>query len=175
MMAHGVHDGALLIHHIIVIQYMLAPDVIPLLHTLLGALNNLIHEAVLHGFTLLHAESIHDLGHALAAAEVAHEVVFEGEKELGGAGIALSRTATAKLSVNSASFVAFRPQNEKTSQISHPFAQFDIGTATRHVGGYGYGGALSGKGNDFSLALVIFCVEHLMWYFRHFEHTRQRL
>ena len=102
IIAHGVHDHTLLVHHVIVVQHVLAPHVVALLHALLGTFDDAVHERVLHGLALLHAEAVHHLGHALAAAEIAHQVILEREEELRTAGVALAGATTAQLAVNTA-------------------------------------------------------------------------
>lgn len=50
-------------------------------------------------------------------------------------------------------------------------AKHNVGSASRHVGGDGYGAELACLRNYFSLALVILCVEHIVLYaflFKHF-------
>ncbi len=160
--AQAVDDGALLVHDVVVVEHVLAPHVVALFDALLRPLDDLVHEAVLDGFAFFHAEAVHHLGHALAAAEVAHEVVFEGEEELGRARVALAGAAAAQLAVDAARFVALGAEHEEAAELGHAFAQLDVRAASRHVGGDGDGAALAGEGDDLGFPLVVLGVEHLM-------------
>jgi hypothetical protein len=73
---------------------------------LLGLLDAIGDHARLDGHPLFHAKTL-EQGRDPLAGEDAHEVVFEGEIEARGAGIALTSGASAKLVVDASGFVAF--------------------------------------------------------------------
>ena len=105
----AVEDGApqrvdrlaLLVHHVVVLEEVLAGLEVAPLDLLLRALDRLRHHPVLDGNALLHAEALHP-GHQALAAEDAHQVVLEREVEARRAGIALAAGAAAELVVDAA-------------------------------------------------------------------------
>ena len=54
----------------------------------------------------------------------------------------------------------FRSQDMKTSEFPYAFAQLDIRSASGHIGGNGHGLCLTGPGDNLSLPLVMFGIEH---------------
>src|SRR5262249_3720220 len=76
--ADAVDDLALLVHHVVILEQVLADLEVPRLHALLGGADGARHQLVLDGLALLHAEAIHDALDALGA-EDAQEVVLERE------------------------------------------------------------------------------------------------
>ena len=92
-------------------------------------------------------------------AEDAHEVVFQGQVEAGGAGVALAAGAAAQLVVDAAGLVALGAQDVEAAQFHHAFAQDDVGAPAGHVGGDGHHALLPGLGHDLGLFLVLLGVE----------------
>ena len=130
---------------------------------------------MLEGFAIFHAEALHHRRHAVGGGEVAHEVVLEGDEELGAAGIALSRATAAELAVHAAGLVALRADDEKAADFRDALAELDVGAAACHVGGDGDGAGLAGLGNDFRFLLVEFRVEDGVRDLRALEHPGERL
>src|SRR5437773_563579 len=62
---HAVDDLALLVHHVVVLEEMLADLVVVRLHALLRRRDRARHELVLDRLALLHPEALHDLLDAL--------------------------------------------------------------------------------------------------------------
>ena len=62
----------------------------------------------------------------------------------------------------------------KTSCCTHFRRKLDVGTTAGHIGGDGYYGFLSGLCYDFSLFLVQFGVEHVVWDAALLEHTAEQ-
>ena len=58
--------------------------------------------------------------------------------------------------------MAFRTQDEEAAEVGYAFAQLDVRSTARHVGGDGDGSALAGLRHDFRFALVVFGVQHFM-------------
>ena len=73
-----------------------------LLDALLGGFDGAVEPLVLEGFAFFHAEAFHHVGHAVGGGEVAHEVILEGDVELGHAGVALTGATSAQLAVDAA-------------------------------------------------------------------------
>src|SRR5205085_6537165 len=101
---------ALLVHHVVVLEQMLAGLEVAPLHLLLGALDRLRHHPVLDGDALLHAEALHPR-HQPLAAEDAHQIVLEGEVEARRAGIALAAGAAAERVIDAPRLVAPRAED----------------------------------------------------------------
>ena len=72
------------------------------------------------------AKPLHDPGHAVGRAEVAHEIVFKADVKTRAARIALARATAAQLPVDSARFVAFRSDDIESAAVRHGLTQFDV-------------------------------------------------
>ena len=81
LVAVAVDDFALLVHDVVELEGPAAHEVVPLLDALLGGLDGAVQPRVLELLALLHAEGLHDLGHAVGGAEVPHEVILEADVE----------------------------------------------------------------------------------------------
>ena len=74
-----------------------------------------------------HALLLHPVEH-LVVAEDAHQVVFQGQEELGRAGVALAARAAAQLVVDAPTLVAFRADDVETTRRAHDLAvALDLG------------------------------------------------
>ena len=78
--AHRVDVLALLVHHVVVFEEMLADREVLRFDLLLGALDGARDHAVLDRHALFHAELLHQAGNAIGP-EDSHQVVFEREIE----------------------------------------------------------------------------------------------
>ena len=95
-------DGfALLVHDVVVFEDVFAGLEVLAFDGFLCALDTLGHHAAFDGDAFLHAEALEESGDPFTG-EDAHEVVFEGEEEAGGAGVALTAGAAAELIVDAA-------------------------------------------------------------------------
>ena len=159
VVAEAVHDLALLVHHVVVLERALALLEVVALDALLGGLDGAVEQRVLELLALLEAHALHDLGDALGTEE-AHEVVFERDEEVRRTRVALARAAAAQLAVDAARLVALGAQHVQAAQLGDPGAQFDVGAAPGHVGGDGDRALLPGAGHDLGLLLVVLGVEH---------------
>src|SRR4051812_44261189 len=121
------------------------------------------------GFTFLHAEAFHHRSHAVCCGEVAHEVVFEGNEELGTTRVTLARTTAAKLAVDPARLVALSADDKKPADFGNSRGEFDVCAAACHVGGNGDGAKMPGAGNDVRFLGVEFGVEDGVRDFRTLE------
>ena len=97
--AQRVDALALLVHHVVVLEQVLADGEVLRLDLLLGALDGARHHLVLDRNALLHPEALHQARDAIRP-EDPHQVVFEREVEARGAGIALPPGAAAQLVVD---------------------------------------------------------------------------
>ena len=109
VLAHDVEalledDLALIVHHVVVLEDVLADVEVARLDLLLRHLERLVHPRMGDGLAFLQAELLQHAVHAVGA-EDAHQVVFEREVELGAAGVALAAGAAAQLVVDAPAFV----------------------------------------------------------------------
>ena len=105
-------DLALVVHHVVVLEDVLADVEVARLDLLLRLFQRLVDPGMDDRLALLQAE----LGqHAveLVRTEDAHQIVFERQEELGTAGIALTAGAAAQLVVDAAAFVALGAEHEQ--------------------------------------------------------------
>ena len=160
--ALGVDHLPLLVHDVIVFQEVFADVEVVAFHPLLGLLDGVGHQAVLDGFPVIHPQAAHEALDAVGA-EDAQQVVFQGEIEPGGPGIALAAGAAPELVVDAAGLVAFGAQDVEAAPFHHPFAQDDVGAPAGHVGGDGHHAHLPGVGHDLGLFLVLLGVEHFVF------------
>ena len=103
-----VDDPTLLVHHVVVVEHLLAHGEIYLLDLALGTLDGSADQLGLDGYIRRHVVACHHGGnsvHAIAAEE-AHEVILKREVELGLARVALAAGASAQLVVDAAALVA---------------------------------------------------------------------
>ena len=109
-LAHDVEtlledDLALVVHHVVVLEDLLADIEVARLDLLLRHLQRLVHPAVRDRLAFLQAERLQNAVH-LVGAEDAHQVVVEREIELRAARVALAAGAAAQLVVDAPAFVA---------------------------------------------------------------------
>src|SRR6202795_2898088 len=86
--AEAVDDLSLLVHHVVVLEEMLAELEVARLDPLLGGADGPRDELVLDGLAFLHPQPLHDALDALGA-EDPEQVVLEGQVEARGARVAL--------------------------------------------------------------------------------------
>ena len=111
----GVDDGALLVHHVVVLEHVLTDLVVAGFDGLLCGAHALGHGLGLDRLAFLHALG-HDLGHELGV-EQAHQIVFQRQVEAGLARVALTAGTTAQLVVDSAGFVALGAKHVQAAKF----------------------------------------------------------
>jgi len=131
--AEGVDGLALLIHDVVVLEDVLAGFEVLRLDCFLGAFDALGDHAGFDGDSFFHSERLEEGGDPLAS-EDAHEVVFEGEEEAGGAGVALTAGAAAELVVDAAGLVALGAEDVEAAGFDHGIV---LGLGGGGVGGDG--------------------------------------
>src|SRR5262249_32729229 len=132
--AEPVHDLALLVHHVVVFEEVLADLEVARLHALLGGADGPRDQLVLDRLAFLHAEPLHDALDALGP-EDAEEGVLEGEGEARGARIALGARAAAELGVESGGGGAPRAPGRPRARAGSPRAPPPRGFAAPRGGG----------------------------------------
>ena len=98
-------DLALVVHHVVELQDVLADVEVARLDLLLRLLQRLVDPGMDDRLVLLQAEPAQHRVHALGA-EDAHQIVLQRQEELRAAGVALAAGAAAQLVVDAAAFVA---------------------------------------------------------------------
>ena len=110
IVAHDVEalledDFALIVHHVVVLEDVLADVEVARLDLLLRLLQSLVDPGVRDRLAFLQPKLLQHAVHAVRA-EDAHQVVFERQIELRAAGIALAAGAAAQLVVDAAALMA---------------------------------------------------------------------
>src|SRR5579863_10045482 len=108
--ADTVNGFALFVHHVVVLEKVFAGVEVLRFYGFLRVLDAAGDELGLDGHAFGHAQAVHEGLDALAA-EDAHEIVFEGEEEARGAGVALAAGTSAQLVVDAAGFVTLSAEN----------------------------------------------------------------
>ena len=116
--AQAVDGLALLVHHVVVLENVLAGLEVLGLDRLLRRLDALRDQARLDGHVLLHAELEHQRLHAVAA-EDAHQVVLEGQVEARRPGVALAARPAPQLVVDATRLVALGAEHVQAAQVHH--------------------------------------------------------
>ena len=124
LVALGVDNLALLVHHVVVLKNALAHGEVDALDLVLGALDGLGDDLVLDGHVVAHFCRDHHLGDAvhLVATEQAHQIVLERQVELGLARIALTARTATQLIVDTAGLMAFGADDGQTAGRKHALA-----------------------------------------------------
>src|ERR1700719_1214232 len=106
LIAISVNHFALIVHHVIHIERAFANEIIALLDAFLCRFDRFVEPWMLKLLSFLKTEALHDSGHPISRAEVAHEIVFEADIKSRTSGIALARATPAQLPLYPARFVA---------------------------------------------------------------------
>ena len=93
------------VHHVVVLDDVLADVEVVALHLGLGLLDSLGDHAALQGRLLVHPHLAQHVGHPVRR-EPAHHVIVERDEEAGAAGVALAAGAAAELVIDASSLVA---------------------------------------------------------------------
>ena len=168
-----VDDLALQVHHVVVLDHVLARIEVHAFDFLLRALDRTGDPAVLDRF---HLELIHQLADAVGSRpEDLHQVVLEGDEEAAGPGVALAARPSPKLVVDAPRFMALGADDVQPAGLANAVAEDDVGAAAGHVRRDHHRAALAGVLDDLGLALVELCVQHRMLYPTLVEQSRQAL
>ncbi len=120
LLAHAVEGRALVIHHFVVFEQILAREEVSLFDLLLGAEDALGDALVLDRHPLFHAEPAEHLDRPLAGEHL-HQLVFQRDVEARRSRIALPAAAAAKLVVDSAGGVALGADHVQARRLSCAF------------------------------------------------------
>src|SRR5205814_9372776 len=82
---------------------------------------------------LLETKALHDSGHPIGGAELAHQIVFEADIESRTARVALPRAAPTQMSIYAARFVTLRADDIKTSTVWNTGSKLNVGSSPGHV------------------------------------------
>ena len=113
--AQRVDALALLVHHVVVLEQVLADGEVLRLDLLLRALDGACDHAVLDRHALFHAEPLHQARDAVRP-EDAHQVVFERQVEARRAGVALAAGAAAQLVVDAPRLVPLGAEDVQAAE-----------------------------------------------------------
>ena len=121
-----VDDLALVVHHVVVFQQVLADVEVARLDLLLRLLQRLVDPGMDDRLAVLEAEPLQHAVHALGA-EDPHQIVFERQEELGGAGVALAAGAAAQLVVDAPALVPLGADDEEAAGLRALLRRLDLG------------------------------------------------
>ena len=110
----------LLVHHVVVLEQVLADAEVLRFDLLLRALDGARHHAVLDGHAFFHAEPLHQARDAVRP-EDAHQVVFERQVEARRAGVALAAGAAAELVVDAPRLVPLGADDVEAAHVDDLF------------------------------------------------------
>ena len=126
-----VDDLALVVHDVVVFEQVLADVEVARLDLLLRLLQRLVDPGMDDRLAFLEAEPLQHAVHPLGA-EDPHQVVFQGEEELGGAGVALAAGAAAQLVVDAAALVPLGADtNRPPACLTISLSRLDLGPDLR--------------------------------------------
>src|SRR5438132_10599716 len=155
-----VHDLALLVHHVVVLDYMLAGVEVHALDLLLRARNRSGDPGMLDRLDL---EAVHQAADAFRGrAEDLHQIVLERDEESARSRVPLPAGAAAELVVDAAALVPFGADDVQPTYAGDPRPEHDVAAAARHVGGDRDRAGLPGFGDDGRLPLVLLGVQHVV-------------
>ena len=152
---------ALHVHHVVVLEDVLARDEVLLLDLLLRALDLVREDLRLHRLVVRELEALHDVEDPVAG-EQAHEVVLAGEVEARLAGVALAAGAAAQLVVDPARLVPLGGEHVEAAELDDALAELDVDAAAGHVRRDRDRAGLAGVLDDLGLALVLLRVQHVV-------------
>src|SRR5918995_295066 len=155
------HATALRVHHVVVLEDVLAHHEVLLFDLLLRVLDLLGEDRRLHRLVVGHLEPLHDVLDPVAR-EQAHELVLAGEGEARLAGVALAARAAAKLVVDAARLVALGAEHVEAAGLTHAVAELDVDAAARHVRRDRDRAELACVLDDLRLALVLLRVQDVV-------------
>src|SRR5262245_16521203 len=156
-----VDAHAVPVHHVVVLEDVLAHDEVLLLDLLLRALDLPAEDLRLHRLVLRDLEALHDPLDPVAG-EQAHEVVLAREVKPRLAGVALTAGAAAQLVVDAAGLVALGAEDVQAAQLAYLVVDLDVDAAARHVRGDRHGALDAGVLDDLGLACVLLRVQDVV-------------
>src|SRR6266571_4488637 len=168
-----IDDLSLLVHHVVVLDHVLARIEVHALDLLLRAGDRARDPRMLDRLDL---EARHQATDSVRGrTEDLHQVVLERDEELARTGVSLAAGAPAQLVVDAPALVALGADDVQAPHVRHALTEDDVGAAAGHVGGDGHAPGLARLGDDRGLALVLLGVEHVVLETAAFEHLRQPL
>src|SRR5262249_21047814 len=120
-----VDDHALRVHHVVVLEDVLARDEVLLLDLLLRVLDLLREDAGLHRLVVRDLEAVHDVVDPVSSEEP-DELVLPREIEARLARVALTSRAATELVVDAARLVALGAEHVETAELGHALAELDV-------------------------------------------------
>ena len=118
MVALGVDEVTLLVHHIVVFNQALADAEVVLLHFLLRTFDGTGNHRVLDHLALLESHTVHDGGDTLGA-EHTHQVILQADIEDGATGVSLTTGTSAQLPVHTAALMPLGTDDSQTAGFFH--------------------------------------------------------
>ena len=99
----------------------------------------------------------------LLGTEQTHQIIFQGNIELGYTRITLTTCTTSQLVINTSGFMSLCTDNHQTAGFSSLVIQLDICTTASHVSSNGNCSMLSCICNNLGFQFMEFCIQYLMF------------
>src|SRR2546425_5714453 len=168
-----VNDLALLVHHVVVLDHVLAGVEMHALDLLLGAGDGAGDPGMLDGFDL---EAVHQPPDPIrCGSEDFHEVIFQRDEEPARARVALPARAPTQLVVDAPALVTLGTDDVQSPDVRDAWTQDDVGSTTRLVGADVARGGLPRLCDNRRLALVLLRVQDVVLHAAFLEHAREAL
>ena len=168
-----VDDRPLGVHHVVVLDQVLAGVEVHAFDLLLRALDRARHPLV---FDRLDLELVHQPADAVGrGAEHPHQVVLERDEEPARARVALASGPASELVVDAAGLVPLGADDVEAAGAGHARTEHDVGAAAGHVGGDRDLAGPARLGDDRGLPLVLLGVEHVVGDASLLEQAREAL
>ena len=135
------HDLALVVHHVVVFEDVLAHVEVALLDLLLRLLQRLVDPRMDDGLVLLEPEARQHRIHAVRT-EDAHQIVLQRQEEFRAARVALAAGPAAQLVVDAAAFVTFGADDVEAARGNGLFLEGGDFGADRRFRGIALGSGL---------------------------------
>ena len=174
IIALGVDSLALDVHDIIVLEQTLADAEVVLFDFSLRTLDRLRDHRVLDHLALFVTHLIHELGDAITL-EQAHQLVLQTHIKLARTWITLTSGTSAQLAVDATRIVALGTDDGQAACCLNLITEFDVRTATSHVGCDGHFSWVTSLSDNFCLACVLLGVEHVVVDAAALQQARQHL
>ena len=156
-----VDDLPLLIIDLVILQQVLSDRKVIRLDLFLCLFNGIGQHLMLNLLTLMNAKCP-ECAHHLIRAKQPHQVILQGNVELGLTRVTLSAGTATQLVIDPSGLMPLRPDYKKAAGILRLLIQFDIGTTACHIGCNGDRIMNTGILDDGCLLFMELRIQHVM-------------
>ena len=156
-----IDDLTLFVHYLVIFQKVLSDAEVIAFNLLLGRFDGIAEHLMLDLLILRHTHGVEHIDQPFRT-EQSHQIVFQGNIELGFARISLTSASAAQLVVNTPGFMPLRADDFEAARRFCFIVQLDIRTTACHVGGNRHRSVHAGIRHDLRLQFMEFGVQHFM-------------